>query len=99
MLGAVAAWLDRAGPMIFCTCTIVLVALDSAAVAAVVGTKSRQLVNRWTGTVLGLNLALLGVGVGVPALMYVAKVAVQAMAPTVPTMSFSTAPDASAQPR
>jgi hypothetical protein len=39
-------------------------------------------VNRWTGTVLAANLLLLGIGVGVPSAMYVAKVVVKAVAPT-----------------
>jgi hypothetical protein len=90
MFDAVIAWLDRVGPAIFWTCAIALVALDTAAVATVIGTKSRELVNRWTGTVLAANLLLLGVGVGVPGMMYVAKVVVSAVAPTTAPLAIAT---------
>ena len=95
MFDAVIAWLDRVGPLIFWTCTIALVTLDAAAVAAVIGTKSRELVNRWTGTVLAANVLLIGVGVGVPSVMYVAKVALSAVAPT--TVAPTTVPPVVAQ--
>jgi hypothetical protein len=99
MFAAVVAWLDRVGPLVFWTCAITLVALDTTAVAAVIGTKSRELVNRWTGTVLGLNVTLIGIGVGVPGVMYVAKLAVEAVAPGAPTVSLSTTKDASQRER
>jgi hypothetical protein len=82
MLGAIVQWLDRVGPMIFWTCAIALITIDTAAVATVIGTKSRELVNRWTGAIVIANALLLGTGVGVPAMMYVTKVAVQAVAPS-----------------
>ncbi len=99
MLAAVVAWLDRVGPLVFWTCAVALVALDTAAVATVIGTKSRELVNRWTGAVLGMNVALIGVGVGVPGVMYVAKVAVEAVAPSAATMPLAVAKDGSARER
>ena len=82
MLDAFVAWLDRVGPLVFWTCTIALIAVDTTAAAAVMTTKSRALVNRWTGAVLAANLSLIGVGVGVPAALYVTKLAVQTFAPT-----------------
>jgi hypothetical protein len=85
MFDDVVAWLDRFGPLVFWTCAIALVTLDAAAVAAVIGTRRRDLVNRWTGTVLAANLLLLGIGAAVPGAMYVAKVVIRAVAPaTVP---------------
>lgn len=84
MLHTIVEWLDRAGPVVFWTCLALLVTIDAAAVATVVGTRSRELVNRWTGPVLIANVLLLGTGVGVPAMMYAAKVAVAAVAPAVP---------------
>lgn len=83
MFASLVSWLDRAGPLVFWTCAIILVTIDTAAVAAVIGTKSRQLVNRWTGVLVVANVLLLGTGVGVPAAMYVTKVAVRAVAPSV----------------
>ncbi len=82
MLDAFVAWLDRVGPLVFWTCTIALIAVDTTAAAAVMTTKSRALVNRWTGAVLAANLGLIGVGVGVPTALYVTKMAVQTFAPT-----------------
>lgn len=82
MFDDVVAWLDRVGPLVFWTCAIALVTLDAAAVATVIGTKSRELVNRWTGRLLAANLLLLGVGAAVPGAMYVAKVVMRAVAPT-----------------
>ncbi len=81
MLGSFVHWLDRVGPMVFWTCAIAIVAVDTAAAAAVITTRSRDLVNRWTGAVLGVNLFLVGTGVAVPAAMWATKVAVQAIAP------------------
>ena len=82
MLGSFVQWLDRVGPLVFWTCTIAIVTLDTAAVAAVIGTRSRELVNRWTGTVLAVNFLLVGAGVGVPAAMWATKMAVQTFAPS-----------------
>jgi hypothetical protein len=97
MFDAVVAWLDRAGPFVFWTCAIALVTLDAAAAATVISTKSRELVNRWTGTVLAANLLLLGIGVGVPGAMYVAKVVVRAVAPT--TVPLAIVKDPGEKPR
>lgn len=86
MLEAVISWLGRAGPLVFWTCAFVLVALDSVAVAAVIATRSRELVNRWAGPVLAANLILAGVGVAVPGAMFVVKAAVSAVASSVPSL-------------
>ena len=97
MFDAGIAWLDRVGTLVFWTCAITLVTLDSVAVATVIRTKSRELVNRWTGTVLGLNMLLIGAGVGVPGAMYVAKLVVRAVAPA--TSPFTSAKDSDARAR
>jgi len=97
MFAAVIEWLDRAAPLVFWTCAIALVALDTAAVATVVATKSRELVNRWTGTVLAANVLLIGVGVGVPGVMYCAKIAVSAVAPTASLLTVAKDADAKAR--
>jgi hypothetical protein len=97
MFDAGIAWLDRVGTLVFWTCVIALVTLDTAAVAAVIRTKSRELVNRWTGTVLGLNMLLIGAGVGVPGAVYVAKLVVRAVAPATAPFSIAKDPDARAR--
>lgn len=82
MLASLVQWLDRIGPLVFWTCAALLVAVNTAAVAAVVSTRSRTLVNRWTGTVLALNAFLLGAGVGIPATAFAAKMVVRAVSPS-----------------
>ena len=82
MLASLVQWLDRIGPLVFWTCTVTLVAVDTAAVAAVASTKSRALVNRWTGIVLAINVALLSAGVGIPATAFATKMVVRALAPS-----------------
>ena len=84
MLESLVQWLDRAGPLVFWSCAGVLVAIDSLAAGAVVLTQSRELVNRWTGALLAANVLLVGVGAGVPATLYVTKVAVRALTPAAP---------------
>jgi hypothetical protein len=81
MLETVIASLDRVGSLTFWVCAIALLALDTAAVVAVIGTKSRELVNRWTSVVLGANLVLIGAGVGVPSVTYFAASALRTFAP------------------
>ena len=90
MLASVVEWLDRIGPLVFWTCAATLVAVDSAIVAAVMSTKSRALVNRWTGTVVAINVFLLSAGVGIPAAAFAAKMVVRAVAPS---MMLNVTPD------
>ena len=79
MLDAFVRWLEQTGSQVFWTCALSLVAVDVAAAAVVFQTRSREVVNRWTGRVLAINGLLLGVGLGVPAAMYVTRVAVSAV--------------------
>lgn len=84
MLAAFVQWLDSAGPVVFWTCAALLIAIDGVAVAAVLSTRSRELVNRWTGAVLVANALLLGTGVGVPVAMRMTSAAVSMLAPSAP---------------
>jgi hypothetical protein len=80
MLDSFARWLEQTGSQVFWTCSLLLVVIDVAAAAVVFQTRSRELVNRWTGRVLAINALLLGTGLGVPAAMYATRVVVSAMA-------------------
>jgi hypothetical protein len=80
MLDAFVRWLEHTGTQIFWTCSLLLVAIDVTAAAVVFQTRSREVVNRWTGRVLAINALLLGTGLGVPAAMYVTRVVVSAVA-------------------
>ena len=92
MLAAFALWLDQAGSTLFWTCIVGALAIDTVAVATVVSTKSRALVNKWTGPVLVTNALLLGGGTVLPVAMHMTSVAVMAVAPSVtPVIGPSTA--------
>ena len=86
MLDALILWLDQVRSLVFWTSAVGLVTLDLGAVAVIMGTRSRALVNRWTGPVLAANLILLGAGVGVPVVAYAARAAASALAPSLSTM-------------
>ena len=67
MLDTIVLWLDQIGSEVFWGSVVALVLVDVAAMAVVMQTRSRAIVNRWTGRVLAVNLLLLGAGLGVPA--------------------------------
>ncbi len=83
MLDSFVQWLDQMGALVFWSCVALLLLVNGIAAVAFVRTKSRELVNRWTGRVLAANVLLIGTGVGVPAVTYVAKFASQTIAPMV----------------
>jgi hypothetical protein len=85
MLDALILWLDQIRSTVFWLCAAGLLAIDLGAVAVVMATRSRALVNRWTGPVLAANLLLLGTGVGVPAAVYAVKAVASALAPSLPS--------------
>ena len=82
MLDGLILWLDQVRSIVFWGCLAGLVTLDLAAVGIVVATRSRAFVNRWTGPVLAANLILIGAGVGVPVVAFVAQAAANALAPS-----------------
>jgi len=84
VLDALMLWLDQLRSAVFWLCVTGLLVLDLGAVAVVMGTRSRALVNRWTGPVLAANLLLLGVGVGVPVAAYAVRTVASALAPDLP---------------
>ena len=83
MFDSIAQTLDQIGSVTFWTCMSVLVVIDVLAVAVVIQTRSRELVNRWTGRLVAANALLLGAGVGVPMTAYLARSVVVAVAPSV----------------
>lgn len=87
MLVSFVQWLDATASTVLWTCVALLVAVDVAAVFAVATTKSRELVNKWTGPVLIANALLLGTGTVVPVAMRVTSAAVVAVAPSLPDVS------------
>ena len=83
MLDSITSVLDQVGSLSFWICITLLVAIDVIAAAAVIQTRSRELVNRWTGRILAANLVLLGAGLGVPVVAYTTRMVVVAVAPMV----------------
>lgn len=83
MLDTVVLWLDQVSSEVFWSCAAALVLVDMAAMAVVMQTRSRAIVNRWTGRVLAANLLLLGAGLGVPAAAFTLKLAASALLPSV----------------
>ena len=83
MFDSIAQTLGQIGSWTFWTCMAVLAAIDLLAIAVVVQTRSRELVNRWTGRIVAANLLLLGTGLGVPATAYLARSVVLVVAPSV----------------
>ena len=81
MLESIVLWLDQTASSVFWTCAAGLVLLDVAAVGTVLITRSRALVDRWTGRVLAANLLLFGAGLGVPAAAYTVKLVASAFRP------------------
>jgi hypothetical protein len=90
MLETIVLWLDQVSATVFWTCAAGLVLVDLAAVAVVMQTRSRELVNRWTGRILAANLLLLGAGLGVPATAFTLKLGARAVLPVI-SASASTA--------
>jgi len=80
MEAQIVSWLSGISSTVFRIAATLFVVVNLAAVAAVVTTRSRDLVNRWSSPWLATNLLLLGAGLGVPLLAAMAKVAVRAMA-------------------
>jgi hypothetical protein len=83
MFDSIAQTLGQIGSFTFWTCVALLTAIDLLAIAVVIQTRSRDLVNRWTGRILAANLLLLGTGLGVPATAYLARSVVLVVAPSV----------------
>ena len=78
---AVLDWLARVGSSAFTYSAALFVLVNGAAVGAVVITRDRSLVNRWTGRLLAANLLLLGTGLGVPLVTAVTRLGILAVSP------------------
>jgi hypothetical protein len=79
-------WLARVGSSAFTYSAALFVLINGAAVIAVVVTRDRTLVNRWTGRLLAANLMLVGTGLGVPLLTAVTRLGILAVSPSRPVV-------------
>jgi hypothetical protein len=81
-MAAFSAWLSDAAAGVLALCATLFVVFNAAAVLLVARTRDRSVVNRWTARWLGINLALLSAGIGVPVLAKLVSVSVAAFSAT-----------------
>jgi hypothetical protein len=79
MKDMMAAWLGDAGTWAWHVAAVLLVVVNAAAVTAVLVTRSRALVDRWTGRWLGVNVGLLAFGAGAPLVTGLLRLALAAI--------------------
>lgn len=77
---ATVAFLNGLSSKVFWLAAVVFIVLNGAAIAAIAMSRSRRLVNDWTGKLLAADVVLLGVGLGIPLLSGLAKIGVRAVA-------------------
>jgi hypothetical protein len=73
-------FLNGLSSKIFWFAAVTFVLVNGAAVVAFGLTKSRRLVNEWTGKLVVLDAVLIGAGLGVPLVAGLAKIGVHALA-------------------
>lgn len=79
-------WLASVGSTAFRWSVVGFVLVNGAAIAAIVLTKDRTLVNRWTGRVLAANLVLAGTGIGIPLVAAASRFAISVVTPAKSTL-------------
>ncbi len=95
MESALVSWLSGVGAAAFRWSLTAFVIVNGLAVAAVILTRDRALVNRWTGRILAANLVLAGTGLGIPLLTAATRLALAAVLPgaaaqVAPALQFDT---------
>ena len=81
MESTVLDWLAGVGAAAFRWSALAFLVINGVAIAALILTRDRALVNRWTGRILAVNLVLAGTGLGVPLVTAVTRLAVAAVLP------------------
>lgn len=80
MDATVSGFFDSLSSTVFWLAAVVFIAANGTALAVFTLTRSRRLVNEWTGRLVALDAVLLGAGLGVPLLSGLAKIGVHAVA-------------------
>ena len=78
------SWLQRIGWSVFTWALAGVLLVNGAALVALVWKRERTLVNAWTGPVLAINIVLIAIGVGVPMVTLVARLAIFGMRSQIP---------------
>jgi ABC-type molybdate transport system permease subunit len=81
MESSVLEWLAGIGAAAFRWSAMAFLVVNGVAIATLILTRDRALVNRWTGRVLAANLVLAGTGLGIPLVTAVTRLAVAAVLP------------------
>jgi hypothetical protein len=82
MPGTILSWLDGVGSTAFTISAIAFVVVNAIAIATVLLTRDRGIVNRFTPHFLAANLLLLGTGLGVPLAALAARSVIAAVTPS-----------------
>ena len=77
---AVVGFLGSLSAKVFWLCAAAFVVVNGGAIGVFLLTRSRRLVNQWTGTLVAVDAVLLGAGIGVPLLSGLARVGIHAVA-------------------
>ena len=80
MEATLVGFLNGLSSKVFWFAAVVFVLMNGAAIVAFGLTKSRRLVNEWTGKLVAPDAVLIGAGLGVPLLTGLAKIGVHALA-------------------
>ena len=82
MPDTILSWLDGVGSTAFTLSAIAFVAINAIAIATVLLTRDRGIVNRFTPHFLAANLLLLGTGLGGPLAALAARSVISAVTPS-----------------
>ncbi|WP_411279177.1 hypothetical protein [Gemmatimonas sp.] len=82
-------WLQRIGWSAFTWALAGVLLVNMVAVVAFLLRRERSLVNAWTGPVLAANIVLIAIGIGVPVVTSVARLAILGMRGVIPSIAFS----------
>ncbi len=86
----VLSWLKSIGWSAFTWALAGVLLVNTVAILAFVWKRERSLVNTWTGPVIAINIMLIAIGIGVPMVTSVARLAILATRSMIPGFSFST---------
>lgn len=89
MDGTVLRWLQSIGWGAFTWALGGLLLVNGVALFAFLWKRERSLVNAWTGPVLAINIVLVAIGVGVPMVTSVARLAILGLRGVIPAIAIS----------
>lgn len=85
----VSSWLQSIGWSAFTWALGGVLLVNGLALAAFIWKREQSLVNAWTGPVLAINIVLVAIGIGVPMVTAVARLAIIGMRGVLPGIGIS----------